>query len=62
MRFVVGNNPDLGIQAGIDDEKRKHQDFLVLDIQEAYENLLLKVINFVAHTDCDLVPHLLKVF
>ena len=39
----MGHLQDPVAQAALDQEQRDHQDFLVLQVQETYENLVLKV-------------------
>lgn len=46
FRFIVGYLQDPVAQAALDQEQRDHQDFLVLKVQETYENLVLKVYTF----------------
>ncbi|KAL0025605.1 hypothetical protein WJX79_007394 [Trebouxia sp. C0005] len=46
FRFVVGQLQDPVAQAALDQEQRDHQDFLVLKVQESYENMILKAYMF----------------
>ena len=43
MRFVVGLLQDSGAQAAMHEEQQAHKDFLVVRVQETYDNLVLKV-------------------
>lgn len=42
LRFVVGHLQDPADQAAVDEEQRVHSDFLVVNVQETYDNLVLK--------------------
>ena len=43
MRFVVGLLQDPVAQAALHEEQQAHKDFLVVNVQETYNNLVLKV-------------------
>ena len=43
LRFVVGHFQEPADQAAVDEEQRLHNDFLVVNVQETYDNLVLKV-------------------
>ena len=43
LRFVVGRLQEPVDQAALDEEQRMHNDFLVVDVKETYDNLVLKV-------------------
>ena len=43
LRFVVGHLQEQADQAILDEEQRLYDDFLVLDVRETYENMILKV-------------------
>ncbi|KAL3151040.1 hypothetical protein ABBQ38_012910 [Trebouxia sp. C0009 RCD-2024] len=46
LRFVVGHLQDPADQAAVEEEQRVHNDFLVVNVQETYDNLVLKVYTF----------------
>ena len=50
LRFVVGHLQEPADQAVLDAEQRTHNDFLVLDVKETYDNLVLKVNAFAVFT------------
>lgn len=43
LRFVVGHLQEPTDQALLDEEQHVHNDFLVMDLKETYDNLVLKV-------------------
>ena len=43
MRFVVGFFQDPIAQAALYEEQQAHSDFLVVNVQESYDNMVLKV-------------------
>ncbi len=51
----MGHLQDPVAQAALDQEQRDHQDFLVLKIQETYENLVLKVCAMHCKLECGLL-------
>ena len=64
LRFVVGHLQKPADQAILDEEQRTYNDFLVLDVKETYENMILKVRikskpGSLCHLLCTLYPELL---
>lgn len=49
LRFVVGHFQEPADQAVLDEEQQRYNDFLVLDVKETYENLILKVPSLSKH-------------
>lgn len=43
VRFVAGKFQNSGVQAALDEEQRTYNDFQLVDVEETYENLVLKI-------------------